>query len=241
MARANKRSRTSVNGVLVVDKPVGPSSMAVVSVVRARAGGARTGHAGTLDPLAEGVLVVALGRATKSIDQLMATDKRYRTEIDLSAFTDTDDLEGQRREVEVAPPSEHDVRGALQRFLGTIMQRPPARSAVKVGGRRAYDLARRGESVELAPRPVDVHGLELVRYEWPALVLDVRCGKGTYIRSLARDLGLALGTGGHCRTLRRTAVGPFTEAEAVKLDDVPAPLEQGDLIPLDEALRRLGN
>ena len=166
MARANKRSRTSINGVLVIDKPVGPSSMAAVSVVRARAGGARTGHAGTLDPLAEGVLVMVLGRATKSVDLLMATEKRYRTAIDLGAFTDTDDLEGQRQEVDVpSPPTEHRLRGVLQRFLGTIMQKPPARSAVKVGGQRAYALARRGEAVELEPRPVNVHGLVVVRYE----------------------------------------------------------------------------
>ena len=119
-----------INGVLVVDKPVGISSMKAVAIVRAKAGGVRTGHAGTLDPLAEGVLVMALGRATKSIDRLMATRKRYGTVVDLSAFTTTDDLEGERREVEVAtPPTESEVRAALESFVGTIMQRPPARSA----------------------------------------------------------------------------------------------------------------
>ncbi len=240
MGRANKRTRSSVCGVLVVDKPVGMTSMDVVAIVRGRAGGARTGHAGTLDPLAEGVLVVALGRATKSLDRFMATVKRYRTVIDLSAFTDTDDLEGERVEVDVAePPDEAAVRAALDAFRGPIMQRPPARSAVKVGGRRAYAMSRRGETVTLQPRPVEVHQLELVRYEWPLLEIAVCCGKGTYIRSLARDIGEHLGTGGHCATLRRTAVGPFTDDQAVPLDDIPQPLGEADLIPLDTAIARL--
>ncbi len=237
MAGANKRTRSSVCGVLVVDKPVGMTSMDVVAIVRGRAGGARTGHAGTLDPLAEGVLVLALGRATKSLDRFMATVKRYRTVIDLSAFTNTDDREGERVEVEVAePPDEAAVRVALDAFRGRIMQRPPARSAVKVGGRRAYAISRRGESVTLEPRPVEIYELDLVRYQWPMIEITVCCGKGTYIRSLARDIGEHLGTGGHCVTLRRTAVGPFTDDQAVRLDDVPQPLGEADLIPLDAAI-----
>ena len=237
MAGANKRTRSSVCGVLVVDKPVGMTSMDVVAIVRGRAGGARTGHAGTLDPLAEGVLVLALGRATKSLDRFMATVKRYRTVIDLSAFTNTDDREGERVEVEVAePPDEAAVRVALDAFRGRIMQRPPARSAVKVGGRRAYAMSRRGESVTLEPRPVEIYELDLVRYQWPMIEITVCCGKGTYIRSLARDIGGHLGTGGHCATLRRTAVGPFTDDPAVRLDDVPQPLGEADLIPLDAAI-----
>ena len=240
MGRANKRTRSSVCGVLVVDKPVGMTSMDVVAIVRGRAGGARTGHAGTLDPLAEGVLVLALGRATKSLGRFMATVKRYRTVIDLSAFTDTDDLEGERLEVAVAePPDEAAVCAALNAFRGRIMQRPPARSAVKVGGRRAYAMSRGGESVTLEPRQVEVHELDLVRYEWPVLEISVCCGKGTYIRSLARNIGEHLGTGGHCTSLRRTAVGPFTDLQAVALDDVPQPLGEADLIPLDAAIGRL--
>ncbi len=240
MGRANKRTRSSVCGVLVVDKPVGMTSMDVVAIVRGRAGGARTGHAGTLDPLAEGVLVLALGRATKSLDRFMATVKRYRTVIDLSAFTNTDDREGERVEVEVAePPDEAAVRVALDAFKGQIMQRPPARSAIKVGGRRAYAMSRRGESVTLEPRSVEIYELDLVRYQWPMIEITVCCGKGTYIRSLARDIGGQLGTGGHCASLRRTAVGPFTDDQAVPLDDVPQPLGEADLIPLDVALGRL--
>ena len=221
----------------MVDKPLGPSSMAVVSRVRRKAGGARTGHAGTLDPLACGVLVLAVGRATKNLGRLMATDKRYRTVIDLGAFTTTDDLEGERIEVDVkAPPSEDDVESVLHRFVGEQTQRPPAFSAVKIGGRRAYRLARRGTAVEMPPRTIVVHAVDLVRYAWPLLEVDIRCAKGVYIRSLARDIGEALGTGGHCRSLRRTAVGPFIEQMAVGLDAVPDPLTETDLIPVERAL-----
>ena len=211
--------------------------MAAVRVVRARAGGTKTGHAGTLDPLATGVLVLALGKATKSIDQIMATDKRYATVIDLTAFTTTDDLEGERIEVSIAqPPTEAAVRATLLNFTGRIMQRPPQRSAIKVAGRRAYALSRRGETVDLPPRPVDVYCLEIRRYDWPELQLYVHCGKGTYIRSLARDIGEALGTGGHCHSLRRLAVGPFVEEAARSLDQVPQPLTEEDLIPVAGAI-----
>ncbi len=229
-----------INGILVVNKPVGITSMDAVAAVRARAGGVRTGHAGTLDPLAGGVLVMALGPATKSLSRFMATDKRYSTVVDLSAFTTTDDLEGAREEVEIdQPPTEQNIRQVLTTLVGEIMQRPPARSAVKIGGRRAYALSRRGHDVEIPPRPVIVHRIELVRYEWPQLELDISCAKGVYIRSLARDIGLALGTGGHCRSLRRTAVGPFTQSMSRRLEDLPDPLRPGDLIALEEALARL--
>ncbi len=238
MGRPNKPGAPC--GVIVIDKPPGLTSMAAVAAVRRRAGGTRAGHAGTLDPLATGVLIVALGRATKALPRFTAAAKRYRTEVDLSAFTETDDLEGPRDEVDVAaPPSEEDVRTALRGFIGTVMQRPPARSAVKIGGVRAYTLSRRGQAVEPAARPVEVIDIELASYRWPIAELLVHCGKGTYIRSLARDLGSALGTGGHCRTLRRLAIGPFTEAEARRLDDLPEEIGGGEVIPVDEALARL--
>lgn len=214
--------------------------MDAVAAVRRKAGGARTGHAGTLDPLASGVLVVGLGRATRELGRFMAAEKGYRTVIDLSAFTTTDDREGERTEVrDSGPPAAAAVSAVLRGMTGTIMQRPPARSAVKVGGRRAYERSRRGETVELAPRPVAIHSIDLVRYEWPFLEIDVRCGKGTYIRSLARDVGTALGTGGHCASLRRTAVGPFTLEWSRRLEDLPQALTEEDLIPLEEALRAL--
>lgn len=240
MGRANKGSKPSTCGVLVLDKRIGMSSMAAVAVVRGKAGGVKTGHAGTLDPLASGVLLLGLGRATKQLQRIMVADKRYRTVIDLTAFTTTDDLEGDRIEVEITqPPNDGEIRSVLHRFVGTIMQRPPDYSAVKIAGRRAYALSRRGETVRIAPRPVTIHGIDLIRYDWPRLELAVHCGRGTYIRSLARDIGTALRTGGHCLNLRRTAIGPFTEAMAQRLEDLPEPLAQEHLIPLDAALAML--
>jgi len=237
MGRRGKPRPSDPTGVLVVNKPVGPSSMRIVADVRRRAGGVRTGHAGTLDPLADGVLVLALGRGTKAIDRLMATDKAYETQVDLSAFTTTDDAEGERAEVVVAaPPDEAAVVRALEAFRGTIERRPPAFSAVKVEGERAYRLARAGEPPDLPARPVVVHDLRLVRFDWPIVTIAIRCGKGFYVRSLARDLGRALGTGGHCRTITRTAVGPFTLDAARTPDELPERIGAGDLLPLDEAL-----
>ena len=152
----------------------------------------------------------------------------------------TDDLEGERIEVEITqPPNDGEIRSVLHRFVGTIMQRPPDYSAVKIAGRRAYALSRRGETVRIAPRPVTIHGIDLIRYDWPRLELAVHCGRGTYIHSLARDIGTALRTGGHCLNLRRTAIGPFTEAMAQRLEDLPEPLAQEHLIPLDAALAML--
>jgi len=242
MGRPNKPPRPVITGVLVLDKPPGITSMDAVAAVRRKAGGAKTGHAGTLDPLATGVLVLALGKATKSVDQIMATDKRYLTVIDLTAFTNTDDMEGERTEVDIAqPPSESAVRSMLDKFTGRIMQRPPQRSAVKIGGHRAYALSRRGEHVEIPPRPVNVYSIEIRRYEWPELELAVHCAKGTYIRSIARELGMALGTGGHCQSLRRLGVGPFDENDALTLAQVPEPLTEQDLMPIDTALQLIND
>jgi len=225
------------SGILVLDKPAGISSMTAVSIVRRLAGGVKTGHAGTLDPLATGVLVIALGAATKSIDRLMATEKRYETVIDLSAFTSTDDTEGPRTEVVVVqPPEESAVRVALERFVGTIEQRPPAFSAVKVEGKRSYKRARGGDLERPASRMVNVHSIELVSYEWPRVELRIHSDKGFYVRSLARDLGEALGTGGHCVTIRRTAVGPFTLEMAKTVDELPERIGAEHIIALDEAL-----
>ena len=224
----------SPNGILPVDKPLGMSSMKAVAIVRRRAGGARTGHAGTLDPLATGVLVLALGKCTKQIESLMATEKRYLTTIDLTAFTTTDDVEGERTEVPLgapgarpaAPAREEIERLLAERFTGTVMQRPPAFSAMKVGGRRAYALARKGEAPELAPRPVTIHSVTVTAYEWPTLSLDIHCGKGTYVRSVARELGTALGTGGHCTMIRRTMVGEFTIDRSMPLEALPERITQ---------------
>jgi len=236
----NPPSPPSTTGLLVLDKPIGMSSMAAVARVRRRAGRVKTGHAGTLDPLATGVLILALGRATRSIERPMATTKRYVTEVDLSAFTATDDAEGERRPVAVAePPSPGALEQAVAGFVGTIEQRPPAFSAIKVDGRRAYARARKGETVDLPARPVVVHAARLLDYDWPVATVELLTGKGFYVRSFARDLGLALGTGGHCASLRRTAVGPFTEAEARTLEELPETITEDDLLPLEEALQRV--
>lgn len=227
-------------GLLVVDKPVGPSSMGVIRVVRYRLHRGKrfkVGHAGTLDPLASGVLLVCVGKATKQIASFMNTEKRYLATVDLSAFTSTDDAEGDREEVPVETPPTRGAIEALIRdsFIGEIMQAPPAFSAMKVDGRRAYSLARKGKTVELEPRAVQVHAIEVTDYEWPLLTLDIRCGKGTYIRSLARDVGRALGTGGSLAHLRRTAVGSYTIDQAITLDDVPDPLTQEHLLDITKS------
>lgn len=231
----------TIRGLLIVDKPVGPSSMAACARVRAalRRGGAprrvKVGHGGTLDPLASGVLVILCGKATPLCNRVMAGKKRYHARIDLSAFSTTDDREGERTEVPVAaPPSENAVCVAAAGFVGETLQRPPAFSAMKVGGQRAYALARKGKAVELEPRPIVIESIDVLAYEWPFVELDVRCGKGVYIRSLARDLGTALGTGGSLDALRRTAVGRFTIDRAIELDALPEVLSQADLQPVDE-------
>lgn len=226
-------------GFLVVDKPEGISSMGAVAAVKRRLrrfGKVRAGHGGTLDPLATGVLVVGVGSATRLLEQVVSSAKEYRTLVDLAAFTTTDDREGDRSEVDVVePPSESAIREALHAFHGEVRQRPPAFSAIKLGGRRAYRLARGGEIPEMPERIVRIDRAELLAYRWPFADLLITCGKGTYIRSIARDLGRALGTGGHCATLRRTAVGRFTEATARRLDELPDELGLDDLLPIELA------
>jgi tRNA pseudouridine55 synthase len=229
-----------IRGLLIIDKPVGPSSMAACARVRAalRRGGApkrvKVGHGGTLDPLASGVLVILCGKATPMCNRVMAGAKRYEARVDLSAFSTTDDREGERTEVAVpTPPSLDAVCTAAAGFVGETLQRPPAFSAMKVGGQRAYALARKGKAVELEPRRVVIESIDVLAYEWPYVQLDVCCGKGVYIRSLARDLGTALGTGGTLDALRRTAVGSFSIDRATELDALPESLTQADLLPVD--------
>jgi tRNA pseudouridine55 synthase len=236
MGRRPKYSKSAMAGLLVVDKPLGWSSMDVVRKVRRAAGNVKTGHAGTLDPLATGVVICCLGHGTKYVDQLMGLPKVYDCTIDLSAFTNTDDREGEREEVEVAsPPSEADVRAVLEHFLGDIQQVPPQFSAVHVDGKRAYKMARKGEAVEIEARTVHIAAIELLSYEWPNLALRVECGKGTYVRSMARDIGIELGTGGHLARLRRTAIGPYTLEGAADAERLMLPIEQFDLLPLPRA------
>ena len=224
-----RNKRPDLNGVLVLNKPLTWTSAQLCQFVRKRTAGAKVGHAGTLDPLATGVMVLCLGSATKSISGLMDTEKRYRAEIDLAHISATDDLEAPREPVAIdGIPDEPRVRDALAAFVGDIQQVPPVHSAIWVEGVRSYHLARRGEAVALKARTIRIHAIELVEYVWPKLVIDVHCAKGTYIRSLARDLGTALGTGGMLSALVRTAVGPYTLERAATVDQID---EAGDAAP----------
>jgi tRNA pseudouridine55 synthase len=223
--------KSALAGILVVDKPLGWTSMDVVRRVRKAAGWVKTGHAGSLDPLATGVVVCCVGHATRHVERIMGMPKVYDTRIDLSAFTATDDREGEREEVEVAnPPDEAAVRAVLERFVGDIQQVPPDYSAVHVEGQRAYKLAREGQPVALEARTVHVETIELLEYAWPVIRIVVTCGRGTYVRSMARDIGRALGTGGHLASLRRTAVGPYTLEQAVDGARLQLPVGQQDLL-----------
>lgn len=214
-------------GFLVLDKPAGVSSARVLNALKPRLRGAKVGHAGTLDPFATGVLVVLVEAATRQCERVMRLPKGYEATLRLGATTRT--LDPETAETAFAawngtPPVRDEVQQALQHFVGEIAQVPPAFSAIKVAGRRAYDLARRGREPELAPRRVVVHRIELRGYEWPELRLFVECGRGFYVRSLARDIGEALGSGAYLTALRRTFVGPFTPMLAVAPDADQLPL-----------------
>ncbi|MBL8885052.1 MAG: tRNA pseudouridine(55) synthase TruB [Phycisphaerales bacterium] len=226
-------------GLLIIDKQQRFTSMDVCAILRTRLRRAgapkriKVGHAGTLDPLATGVLVVLVGKATRSVNVYMASEKEYTTTVDLSRSSNSDDLGGEVTDVAVAnPPDRAAVERALGAFRGEIMQLPPQFSAMKVGGRRAYALAREGTHAPLQPRPVQIYELELRGYSWPNVDLHIRCGKGTYIRSFARDLGIALKTGGILTALRRTRVGAFDLSMAKTLEQLPQILRQEDLLPL---------
>jgi tRNA pseudouridine55 synthase len=212
-----------VNGLLVIDKPGGMTSRdAVNRVQRWFPRKTKIGHTGTLDPLATGVLVVCVGAATRLADYVQAMGKSYASRFRLGATSTTDDADGEVTEkVGVNPPTREQIDAALAMFVGMIEQVPPAVSALKVGGRRAHDLARKGKDVPLAARTVRIDAIRVKRYEWPYLDLEVDCGKGTYIRSIARDLGTALGCGGLVQTLRRTRVGAYTAEQGVSLDSDP--------------------
>jgi tRNA pseudouridine55 synthase len=211
------------HGLLVLDKPPGITSRdALDRAAKWFPRKTKIGHAGTLDPLATGVLVLAVGHATRLIEYVQAMPKLYRTRIRLGATSDTDDADGTVTPNPTATPvDEPAVRVALGRFVGEVEQVPPAYSAARVEGRRAYDLARGGAEVTLTPRRVRIDRIEVREYAWPELELDVHCGKGTYIRSIARDLGIALRVGGHVTVLRRLRIGPFAVENAVPLDAEP--------------------
>jgi tRNA pseudouridine55 synthase len=211
-----------LHGFLIVDKPAGLTSHDVVARVRRIAGMKKVGHGGTLDPFATGVLPVALGHATRMLQFLLDSDKGYVVRAALGAETDTGDLEGQvvERSSPAQWPAADDIERALHDFTGEIDQTPPAYSAIKVGGRPLYERARRGEQVDVPTRRVRVYGIELDAYHPPYLTLRIACGKGTYIRSLVRDVGRALGVYAYCEALRRTQTGPFCLADAWRLDQL---------------------
>jgi tRNA pseudouridine55 synthase len=231
---------SSFDALLVVDKPPGITSRGAVDrAQRWFPRGTKVGHTGTLDPLATGVLVLSLGSATRLTEYVQRMAKTYRTTVHLGGVSDTDDADGTITTIllEIAPTRE-EIDACLTGFLGEIDQVPPVYSATKVTGQRAYQLARAGEDVELTARRVRIDGIDVLRYQYPLLELEVRCGKGTYIRSLARDIGERLGCGGYVAVLRRTRVGPFRAEEGLTLDS-DRETAQGKLLPLALAVSEL--
>ncbi|MCP1840680.1 tRNA pseudouridine55 synthase [Bradyrhizobium sp. USDA 4524] len=218
-----RRDKRDVHGWVVLDKPIGMTSTQAVAVLKRLFQAKRAGHAGTLDPLASGGLPIALGEATKTVPFVMDGRKRYRFTVCWGEERDTDDTEGRPVRTSESRPTADSIRDLLPRFTGVIEQIPPQYSAIKVQGERAYDLARDGETVELKPRPVEIHELTLVEHgDNGQSVFEAECGKGTYVRALARDMGRILGCFGHICALRRTLVGPFTERDMIPLEQLEA-------------------
>jgi tRNA pseudouridine55 synthase len=218
-----RRDKRDIHGWIVLDKPIGMTSTQAVAAVKRLFSAKRAGHAGTLDPLASGGLPIALGEATKTVPFVMDGRKRYRFMVRWGEERDTDDTEGRVVKNSDVRPTPEAIRALLPQFTGLIEQTPPRYSAIKVQGERAYDLARDGEIVELAPRPVEIHQLALVeQIDRNLSVFDAECGKGTYVRALARDIGRILGCFGHICALRRTLVGPFGENDMIQLEQLEA-------------------
>lgn len=239
--------RREVHGWISLDKAVGQTSTDAVAALKRLFRAKKAGHAGTLDPLASGVLPIAFGEATKTVPFVMDGEKAYRFTVRWGIETDTDDAEGQPVERSDARPAREAIVAALPAFTGTIEQTPPRYSALKIGGERAYDLARQGETVELAARPVEIHRLDLVAMpDADHAVFEAECGKGTYVRAIARDLGRRLGSFGHVTALRRVRVGPFSAENSVTLQSLAAVRdEQGEealataLMPVEIGLASL--
>ncbi|MBI2057629.1 MAG: tRNA pseudouridine(55) synthase TruB [Candidatus Yanofskybacteria bacterium] len=208
------------HGIYNIFKPPGPTSHDIVNLVRKISGEKRVGHAGTLDPFAEGVLIVAVGREyTKKMGQLLKQNKTYRAAIRLGASSDTHDLTGRIVLSEnYVKPAKKDIFSALKKFTGEIIQTPPSFSAVKVKGKKAYELARKGATPKLKPRKVKIYYIKILKYKWPFLEIETKVSSGTYIRAIARDLGEVLKTGGYLEKLIRTKVGRYNIGKSVKLD-----------------------
>jgi tRNA pseudouridine55 synthase len=244
---ARRKKGKAVHGWLILDKPVGMTSTQAVGAVRRLFDARKAGHAGTLDPLATGLLPIALGEATKTVPYAVDGTKHYRFVVRWGATTDTDDAEGRITETREPRPAREAIEALLPQFTGEIMQVPPVFSAIKVSGARAYDLAREGEAVTLEPRAVHVESLELLDMpDRDTAILRARCGKGTYVRAIARDMGRELGCLGHLIGLRRTRVAAFEEAQAVTLEALEKTVrEDGEdavhrlLLPVEAALQDL--
>jgi tRNA pseudouridine55 synthase len=238
---ARKRKGLPINGWLAIDKPVGIGSTQVVSIVRRLTNAAKVGHGGTLDPLASGILPIALGEATKTVSYVMDGAKTYRCRVQWGEARSTDDREGEVIATSDKRPARAEIEAMLPRFIGAIEQVPPAFSAIKIAGERAYDLARAGEVVEMKSRIVRIDRVTLLDMpDADHADFEVACGKGTYIRSFARDIALALGTFGHIAQLRRIACGPFNELNAIELDNFrevgQGPALRPYLLPIETAL-----
>lgn len=226
-----------LSGLLNVFKPAGWTSRDVVNRIERLVKPAKAGHAGTLDPLATGVLVVCVGSSTRLISAVQEREKEYRAVFQLGCRSDTDDNTGEITTVEVTRiPERSDIEVLLPRFVGDIQQTPPQFSAVHVDGQRAYALARQGKAVEIAPRQVRVNRLELLGYAWPRLELLIECGSGTYVRSIGRDLGELLGCGAIMTELLRTRIGPFRADQAVAMDDLQRETVASHLLPPARAI-----
>ncbi len=227
-------------GLLNINKPEGLTSRKVVDHVQRLVRPAKAGHAGTLDPLATGVLVVCIGPATRLISLVQERPKTYRATFRLGCQSDTDDITGIVETVpNAAQVSRGEIEAALPEFTGQIEQVPPQFSAVHVQGKRAYELARQGQAVDIAPKTVEVYRIDLLAYDWPELELEIECGSGTYIRSIGRDLGQKLGCGAVMTALVRTRIGPFNLAEAVSLDDLDKDSLPASLISPRKAVEHL--
>ncbi len=234
---ARRKKGNPVHGWVVLDKPIGMTSTQAVGAVRRLFEAQKAGHAGTLDPLATGILPIALGEATKTVPFAVDGEKAYRFTVRFGAETDTDDAEGKVVRTSGVLPTLEDIENVLPDFTGEISQVPPAFSAIKIDGNRAYDLARAGETVELEPRWIVVEDLRLVDMpDASTAVLEAECGKGTYVRALARDIGRTLGSAAHVIALRRTRVGPFHEEMSVQLPMLEAGDIEQFLQPVEAAL-----
>ncbi len=231
-----------IHGFFIIDKPIGPTSHDVVKHIRAIVDQRRVGHAGTLDPFASGILIVAVGQATRLLEYVHDLPKTYLTTIVLGARSTTDDRMGEITPIDnPSIPTLEIIQETIKSFIGQIEQIPPAYAAIKVQGKKLYEYAREGTAMEVPARSVTIHNIEIVRYEFPELELLVHCSTGTYIRALARDVGESLGVNGYASTLRRTAIGNWNETNAIKLENITKNVITEHLYETEKLIQHLPN